>query len=129
MIFHSKRLVCITFLIYILSVDVVYTMSYDDDTTLEFYWGATTGNVDHYDVYVSVNDGEYTKVGEVSSAPTSAHPYPLPLVAEHGSTYTIRVQAVDPDGNTGPMSNPSGIVECRLYSAPGKRPTPHHNGG
>lgn len=108
-------------------IAIAYTLTYDDDTTLEFYWTPATGDVDHYDVYVSTNGWEYVMVGNTTDVPTVTNPYPLPLVAEHGSTYTVKVQAVDSHGNTGLMSEPSEPVQVILYESKGAgmSPIPH----
>ncbi len=45
--------------------------TYDDDTSLEFYWTAATGNVHHYNVHLSIDDGDYSLVGSTSTAPAS----------------------------------------------------------
>ena len=94
-----------------------YSVTYDDDTSLHYYWSGATGSVDHYDVYVSIDGGASAKVGSVAVSPTADNPYLLPIVAIHGSTYVVTVQAVDITGNTGPMSEPSSPVECNLGSA------------
>jgi hypothetical protein len=100
--------------------------TYDDDTTIEFYWEAASGNVDHYDVHVSVyrkyhdpnsllNTTTYTGP---SAAPTQGNPYALPsgVNVEDGKGYRLKVNAVGPGGEEGPMSEESDIVWCKLRS-------------
>ena len=93
---------------------------YDSNTLLEFYWKAASGNVDHYDVYLSIDDENYYKVGRTpdAEAPTEKDPYPVPIVAEDGRKYRLKVQGVAANGTTGPMSEPSDPVWC-MMSRPG----------
>jgi hypothetical protein len=86
----------------------------DHNTLLEFYWAPARGKVDHYNVYLSVDDGSYHKVGETPNAPTRDAPYPLPIVAKYGRKYRIAVEAEAADGGVGPMSEPSDPVWCML---------------
>ena len=88
----------------------------DDDPSLEFHWSAATGSVDHYNVYVSINGAAYSSVGTTSTAPTAQNPYALPIVAEDGKTYQLQVEAEDAKGTTGPMSDSSDLVWCKLRS-------------
>ncbi len=88
----------------------------DDDTALEFYWTAATGNVHHYSVYLSTDRGDYSVAGTTLATPTSENPYVLPIVAQDGRQYQVKVEAEDADGMTGPMSEPSDVVWCKLRS-------------
>ena len=78
---------------------------YNDDNELKFIWTPASGNVDHYDVYVSTDGSDYVLVG--STAETS-----YTVEGEDGHTYKIKVQAVDAEGNVGPMSEESDPVIC-----------------
>jgi len=82
----------------------------DKDGILEFYWEAAPGNVDHYNIYVSVNGEEFQQVGETSVLPTVDYPYELPITATIGNMYVVQVEAEDADGLKGPMSEPSEPV-------------------
>ncbi len=83
------------------------TVDYDDDTELSFIWEAASGNVDHYNVYVSTDWGKYFLV-EITSEPA------VTLEALHGHTYKVKVEAVDAAGNVGPMSEESYPVICGI---------------
>jgi len=89
---------------------------YDDDTVLEFYWEAASGNVDHYNVYLYVDGSKYQEEWTTTTAPTLEEPYVVPIVAEDGETYQFQVQAEDANGTTGPMSEMSDSVLCKLRS-------------
>jgi hypothetical protein len=62
---------------------------YDDDTILEFYWVAASGNVHHYNVYLSIDGEDYFLVGTTYTAPTEEEPYIVPIVAEDGKGYQL----------------------------------------
>jgi len=78
---------------------------YDDDTELKFIWTAASGNVDHYDVYVSIDGNAYVLVGSTTETFYIVE-------GEDGHTYRVKVQAVDAAGNVGPMSEESDPVIC-----------------
>jgi hypothetical protein len=88
----------------------------DDDTLLEFYWDAASGDVHHYNVYLSIDEASYFLAGTTTTAPTEENPYAVPVEAEDGRTYRLEVQAEDAHGATGPMSEPSDLVWCKLRS-------------
>jgi hypothetical protein len=95
--------------------------TYDDDTTLEFYWTAASGNVDHYSVNLSAysdpDDADnYIFAGTTPVAPTQTTPYAVPVTAEDGKWYRLKVWGVDGQGTPGPESLPSDLVRCRLRS-------------
>lgn len=94
----------------------------DDDETLEFFWNPASGNVDHYDVYFSVNGGEFEFVGSVSDCPTEDALYALPIVAGPGDFHVITVQAVGAAGSVGQMSE-SCIPVWRRPEITPERPT------
>jgi len=104
------------FSILLMSAAWVYCDTYDDDTSLEFYWAPATGNVDHYNVYLSINGANYTQVGTTPAAPTQATPYPVPVTSEDGHNYQLKVAALDATGAIGPESDPSDLVLCKLRS-------------
>ena len=81
--------------------------SYDDDIYLDFIWDPATGPVHHYNVFVSIDGGEYQLVGTTET--TSYR-----LIGEDGHVYRVKVQAVDAEGNTGPMSDESDPVIVAL---------------
>ncbi len=88
----------------------------DDDTVLEFYWEPATGNVHHYNVYLSTDGSDYVLVGTTPTAPTQENPYTVPITAVDGKVYRLKVEAEDAEGNVGPMSDPSDPVTCKLRS-------------
>ena len=118
----SLTSICAAFFI---SSAQVQCVTYDNDTQLEFYWGAANGSVHHYKVFLySVTDGViYPQVGEnekhppkwaTSIVPTSENLFKVPMPAEHGKTYQLQVQAVAFDGTTGPMSDLSDSVKVDM---------------
>lgn len=92
---------------------LVLAQSEDNDTILEFYWGASSGEFNHYNVKVAIVDkpddidpgdssayttlGTYLKTDQYSS-PQPGAPYPLPLVGEHGKFYYVIVSAESVNG-------------------------------
>jgi len=76
-----------------------------DDISLIFTWTAASGGPDHYNVYISIDDDEYTLV---DTTPTNSYT----LKCEYGHSYRIKVEAVDAAGNVGPMSEESDLVSC-----------------
>ena len=105
------------FCILCLPINNAFCNTTDNDTTLAFYWSAATGNVAKYNVYLSTNGGSYLFIGYTSSVPTISNPYIVPMTAVNGSSYRIKVEAVDPNGIVGPMSEPSDTVLCVLQYA------------
>jgi hypothetical protein len=103
------------FSILLVSASWVYCDTYDDDKLLEFYWTPATGNVVHYNVYLSINVADYTLVGTTPNAPTLENPYPVPVTAQYGYNYRLKVEAEDAMGNV-VASEPSDIVICKLRS-------------
>lgn len=110
--------------------DMLYTV--DDDTELEFYWTPAKGNVEHYNVYLAKYDKfedekVYTLIGKTKDniAPTEENTYAVPITAEDGKKYELKVQAETSEGITGPMSETSIAIWCKLRS-PGdiKSPIP-----
>lgn len=84
------------------------------DVALMAYWEAASGDIRHYNVYLSIDGAEYVKVGETPTTPTQSNPYLLPIEVVDGKTYQVRVEAETADGITGPMSEPSDPVLCEL---------------
>jgi len=77
---------------------------FDTNNVMIFYWSAASGNVDHYDVYVSADGGDLYKVG---SSTSYAMAFYYPVI---GSQVVVRVRAVDNLGDPGPMSVASDPV-------------------
>ena len=90
--------------------------TYDDDTLLEFHWTAANGMTNHYNVYLSVDDSDYVWVGTSSLVPTAEAPYALPVKAEDGKKYQLKVEAESTGGVAGPESDLSDVVWCKLRS-------------
>ena len=88
----------------------LWAISYDDDTQLDFIWKEATGNPHHYNVYVSVDEGEYVLVGT-----TETNSYTV--MGENGHSYWMKVEAQDAFGNVGPMSEESDLVICQVRSS------------
>lgn len=80
-------------------------VSYDDDTELDFVWTAPDGSFDHYNIYSSVDGGEYRLDG---SSLTEAYK----VSAQNGHTYKVKVAAVTSGGTEGPFSPESDPVIC-----------------
>ena len=99
-------------------IDASAPPSFDDDTVLEFCWSPASGDVYHYNVYLSVDSSAYSLVGTTSTAPTPENPYTVSATAEDGKTYRLKVEAEDAGGRTGPMSDPSEMVVCDLLPPP-----------
>ncbi len=72
-------------------------------TPLTFAWTASTGSVDHYNVYVSTDGGAFRQVSEVRQPSFS-------LDALDGRRYVVQVDAEDGRGSRSPMSDPSEEV-------------------
>ncbi len=83
---------------------------YDNDSSLDYSWTSASGPVDHYNIYVSVNGGNFVLV-DITVGMTPTYTFEG---AENASTYQITVQAVDAFGNTGPQSDPSDPVTVDL---------------
>lgn len=80
-------------------------VDYDNGTSLKFIWEAASGDVDHYNVYVSTDGDEYVLVGSPSETSYT-------VTCSDGHTYRVKVEAVDAAGNVGPMSLESDPVTC-----------------
>lgn len=89
----------------IIDVQAVEHNSYDNDNSLDFTWDAASGEVDHYNVYVSTNGNDYVLDGT-----TSENSYTV--TGSDGHDYKVKVEAVDAVGNIGPMSLESDLVNC-----------------
>ncbi len=86
-----------------------FATTYDDDTNLDFFWEASQGNVHHYNVYASVDGGEFMRVGT-----TNTNSYVLE--GEFGHSYRLKVEPVGTDRSVGPISLPSDVVTCQAKS-------------
>lgn len=109
-----KRVILLVVFIWCLVVQGAVAASYDDDTTLHFYWTAATGNVHHYNVYLYIDGVLHPEVWTITTAPSAVNPYAVPIVAEVGQLYQLQVQAEDANGVTGPMSELSDLVVVDL---------------
>lgn len=77
--------------------------------SLQYTWTPASGPVDHYKVYVSVNNGAFVVAGETSDA-TPAYT----LAAGVSGAYRVKVQAVNAQGRIGPFSEVSDPVTVDL---------------
>jgi len=96
----------VIFILFSIPIEVD-AVSYDDDTSLDFIWTAASGNVDHYNIYVSTDEGEYVLVA-------SSFENSYTITGSDGHTYKVKVEANDASGNVGPMSLESDLVYCDL---------------
>ncbi len=78
--------------------------TFDTNNVMEFIWTPALGNVDHYDVYVSLDGGDFNLI---SSSTTCSIAF---YQSQVGSQVVVKVQAVDALGSTGPMSEVSDPV-------------------
>jgi hypothetical protein len=67
---------------------------------LSFTWDPASGDVDHYNVYRSVEDQPYSLLAEMTTNSCQ-------FDGEDGKSYALQVEAEDGQGNTGPISDPS----------------------
>ena len=67
---------------------------------LSFRWDAASGNVDHYNVYVSVDDQHFELLEEATTNSCLVD-------VQEGRTYVLQVEAEDGMGRVGLMSDPS----------------------
>lgn len=70
----------------------------DDDNVLIFEWVPASGNVEYYNVYFSVDDGEPYLAGQSTSCKIARY------FDQIGSKVVVYVVAVDRLGDAGPMS-------------------------
>lgn len=73
-------------------------------------WDPASGSVAHYNVYVSVDQAPYSLYG---TAPTNT----VNLPVEDGARYLVQVEAEDPNGLTGPLSDPSEEIVAFLQGS------------
>jgi len=81
-------------------------VGYDDDTELDFVWTPPQGSFAYYNVYVSVDGGDYQLEPEHPSAEACA------VSGQDGHTYQIKVAAATSEGVEGPFSPESDPVIC-----------------
>jgi hypothetical protein len=74
--------------------------TYVHESSLSFTWEPSSGDVAHYNVYLSVEGQPY---GLFCETPTNF----CQVDAEDGRSYALQVEAEDGSGTTGPISNPS----------------------
>ena len=97
--------------------ETLWAINYDSDTQLDFKWSEASGNPNHYNVYVCMdelvdNNGEKIYRFE---GPTEKNSYTV--MGEAGHSYRIKVEAVDAAGNVGPISEESDLVICQTKSS------------
>ena len=107
--FYASRVGLGWLLCMVLVIPFVHA-DYDDDTSLDYTWTAASGPVDHYNIYLSIDGGDFTLIGQTPDA-TPSFTY---TNAEDGKTYQIKVQAVDAIGSVGPESDPSDPTTVSL---------------
>jgi len=86
----------------IIQPSISYTIIYTADHQLNFSWTPASGTVDHYNVYVSTNDGPFVMVGE-----TPINSYIVETT--WGNSIVMQVEAENAAG-IGPRSDISEIV-------------------
>lgn len=100
-----------------LFISTVQCDTCDDDKVLHFYWSAASGDVYYYDVYLFEDEGDdeddCIRV-RLYRTPTRENPFKVPVDAENGKKYRLKVRAVSNSGIEGPMSEPSDFVWCKL---------------
>jgi hypothetical protein len=74
--------------------------TYVHESSLSFSWEPSSGDVAHYNVYLSVEEQPYGLFCEV---PTNV----CQIDGEEGKSYLVQVEAEDGSGTTGPISDPS----------------------
>ena len=99
-------IISVIFIFFQLSIEAS-AVDYDYDTSLDFTWATASGAVDHYNVYVSTDGGEYSLIGSTSETSYT-------VTGSDGHTYKVKVEAVDAAGNVGSMSPESDPVICAL---------------
>ncbi|MDP2899003.1 MAG: Ig-like domain-containing protein, partial [bacterium] len=77
---------------------------YDDDTGLTFVWTTAAGSFDYYNVYLSVDEGEYYLAGQTATERFVVN-------GTNGSSHRVKVAAVL-GGFEGPFSPESDPVVC-----------------
>jgi hypothetical protein len=77
--------------------------TYVHESQLSFTWDPASGGVDHYNVYVSVEDGPYALLSEALTNSCQ-------FTGEDGKGYVVQVEAEDERGDVGPISDPSEKV-------------------
>lgn len=85
-----------------LLLDNVSTLAqtYVHESSLSFTWEPSSGDVAHYNVYLSVKEQPY---GLFCKTPTNF----FQVDGEDGKSYVVQVEAEDGSGATGPISDPS----------------------
>jgi len=78
-------------------------VTYVHQTPLQFTWDEASGEVDHYNVYVSVDGQPYEMLAEAAS-----NAFQLSVL--DGKSYQVQVDAEDAEGLTGPVSDCSDPV-------------------
>jgi len=92
---------CISFcLLFMLNPAHVEGVAYVHDSPVQFHWEDASGVVTNYNVYVSIDGQPYQAVAKVSANTYS-------MAVQDGRTYQVQVDAENPDGVTGPVSDAS----------------------
>ena len=98
------------FFLLCLSSQIANAILQDNDGSLDYTWTLASGPVDHYDVYVSVDGVNFSLAGATPDA-TPAYTH---TNTTDGTTYSIKIQAVDAFGNTGLFSDVADPVQVNL---------------
>ncbi len=90
-------------LITCLAFSPVQAEKYVHSSPLSFTWEPASGPVDHYNVYLSVDEQPFQYYSS-----TMTNSFELPV--EDGRRYQLQVEAEDSANNTGPISDPSELI-------------------
>ena len=85
--------------------------TYVHHSPLSFTWDPASGDVAHYNVYISVDEEPFELLEASDACTCQAH-------VEDGRTYRVQVEAEDTLGRVGPMSDPSDPVTVFLNGSP-----------
>ena len=101
-LFRWRCFVALSFCLSFILFDNVATRAqiYVHNSQLSFIWDPASGDIDHYNVYLSVEDQPYSLLAAVTTNSCQ-------VVGEDGKSYVLQVEAEDGRGITGPISDPS----------------------
>jgi len=78
-----------------------------EHSPVSFVWTQSTGPVDHYNVYVSVNEAPFRLLKAVSDNTCQVD-------VVNGRSYVLQVEAEDADGRVGPLSDMSEEIVVQI---------------